>query len=49
MVPVAVVSNIAGIWLVRRTPEVLFYRITNVLVLLIGIDLTRQGVTQLFF
>ena len=36
-----------GVWLVRITPEALFYKITNVLVLLIGIELTRQGVRQL--
>jgi uncharacterized protein len=48
MIPVAVVSNIVGIWLVRRTPEALFYKITNVLVLLIGIELTRQGLMDLF-
>ena len=36
-----------GVWLVRVTPEALFYKITNVLVLLIGIILTYQGVQQL--
>jgi uncharacterized membrane protein YfcA len=47
LVPLAVASNFAGIWLVRVTPEALFYKITNVLVFLIGIELTRQGVLQL--
>lgn len=47
LVPVAVASNMFGIWLVRVTPEALFYRITNVLVLLIGIELTRQGALEL--
>ena len=36
-----------GVWLVRVTPEALFYKITNVLVLLIGIILTYQGLQQL--
>jgi uncharacterized membrane protein YfcA len=47
LIPLAVVSNMLGVWLVRLTPEVLFYKITNVLVLLIGIELTRQGVMGL--
>lgn len=45
--PLAIASNFAGIWLVRVTPEAVFYRITNVLVFLIGCELTRQGVTAL--
>jgi uncharacterized membrane protein YfcA len=47
LIPVAIASNFFGIWLVRVTPEALFYKLTNVLVLLIGIELTRQGVLQL--
>ena len=47
LVPLAVASNFFGVWLVRVTPEALFYKITNVLVLLIGIELTRQGVMTL--
>ena len=47
LIPLAVVSNMLGVWLVRLTPEALFYKITNVLVFLIGIELTRQGVMQL--
>ena len=38
-----------GVWLVRITPEGIFYRITYVLVFLLGLELTRQGVTELFF
>ena len=45
--PLAIASNYVGIWLVRVTPENIFYQITNVLVLLIGLELTRQGVTGL--
>jgi uncharacterized protein len=47
--PLAIASNFAGIWLVRRTPEALFYRITNVLVFALGCELTRQGLTELFW
>jgi uncharacterized membrane protein YfcA len=47
LIPVAVASNVFGIWLVRKTPEALFYKITNLLVFLIGVELTRQGVLQL--
>jgi hypothetical protein len=45
--PLAIASNFLGIWLVRVTPEAMFYQITNVIVFLIGCELTRQGVTQL--
>jgi uncharacterized membrane protein YfcA len=47
LIPVAVASNVLGVWLVRITPEALFYKLTNVLVLLIGIELTRQGALDL--
>ena len=46
-VEVEVVSNAAGIYLVRITPETLFYSLTNVLVFLMGCELTRQGLTEL--
>jgi uncharacterized membrane protein YfcA len=45
--PLAIAANYLGIWLVRVTPENIFYQITNVLVLLIGIELTRQGIMGL--
>jgi uncharacterized membrane protein YfcA len=45
--PLAIASNFLGIYLVRVTPEAMFYRITNVIVLLLGLELTRQGVTAL--
>ena len=38
LIPLAVASNMLGVWLVRVTPEALFYKITNVLVLLIGFE-----------
>ena len=45
--PLAIASNYLGVWLVRVTPEAIFYRITNWLVFLIGCELTRQGVVGL--
>ena len=47
LIPLAMASNMFGVWLVRLTPERLFYKITNGLVLLIGVVLTYQGVVQL--
>jgi uncharacterized membrane protein YfcA len=42
-----VAANYAGIWLVRRTPTELFYRIAYVLMFLISIELMRGGVIEL--
>jgi uncharacterized protein len=47
LLPLAVASNLAGVWLVRRTPATVFYRIVHVLILLIGLELIRNGVTAL--
>jgi hypothetical protein len=43
IIPLAIASNYFGVWLVRVTPEALFYRISYVLVFLLGAELTRQG------
>ncbi|MBN8965108.1 MAG: sulfite exporter TauE/SafE family protein, partial [Rhizobiales bacterium] len=47
LIPLAIASNYLGVWLVRVTPEEAFYKITNVIVLLLGCELTRQGVMGL--
>jgi uncharacterized membrane protein YfcA len=47
LVPLAIASNYFGVWLVRVTPELLFYRISYVLVFLLGLELTRQGAWDL--
>ncbi len=47
LLPLALATNQLGFWLVRRTPQKLFYQITMVLMLLISIELTREGVTDL--
>ncbi len=45
LLPLAVVTNLAGVWLVRRTPVELFYRIAYVLVFLVSLELIRNGLT----
>jgi uncharacterized membrane protein YfcA len=45
--PLAIAANMVGVWLVRVTPEALFYRLTHILVLVLGIELTRQGLFAL--
>jgi uncharacterized membrane protein YfcA len=47
LLPVAVLANFLGIWLVRRTPIGLFYQIAYVLVFLISLELIRSGATTL--
>jgi uncharacterized membrane protein YfcA len=48
LLPLAVLTNFLGIWLVRVTPTELFYLITYVLVLLISIVLLWQGLAPYF-
>ena len=47
LVPLALATNQLGFWLVRRTPQALFYRITMVLMFLISIELVREGALDL--
>jgi uncharacterized membrane protein YfcA len=47
LLPVALIANYAGIWLVRRTPTDLFYRIAYVLMFIIALVLIREGLTEL--
>jgi uncharacterized membrane protein YfcA len=48
LIPMAVVTNCAGIWLVRRTPVQLFYRIAYVLMFLIAVELIRGSIIELW-
>src|SRR6185312_4000610 len=41
LLPVAIVANWTGLWLVRRTPTAMFFRIAYVLMFAIGIELIR--------
>jgi uncharacterized membrane protein YfcA len=43
LLPLAIATNFAGIWLVRRMPTELFYKVAYVLVFLISLELMRQG------
>jgi uncharacterized protein len=47
LLPLAVIANYAGIWLVRRTPTELFFRIAYVLMFLISLELIRSGLTEM--
>jgi uncharacterized protein len=47
LVPVAVIANYAGIWLVRRTPAELFFRIAYLLMFAISVELIRGALMQL--
>ena len=48
LLPLALVANQLGFWLVRRTPQELFYKITLGLMLVIAIELTREGVVEMW-
>lgn len=48
LLPLAVATNFLGIWLVRRTPTELFYRIAYVLMFLISAELMRSGLTSIW-
>jgi hypothetical protein len=43
LLPIAVVANFVGIWMVRSVPTALFYRITYVLLFTLGCALLWQG------
>jgi uncharacterized membrane protein YfcA len=47
LVPLALAANQLGFWLVRRTPQALFYKITLIVMFLIAIALLRAGVLGL--
>ena len=49
LLPVAVASNYLGIWLVRRTPVDLFFRIAYVLMFFIAVELIRSSVLELWW
>ena len=49
LLPVAVAANYVGIWLVRRTPVELFFRIAYVLMFLIAVELIRGSVVDLWW
>jgi uncharacterized membrane protein YfcA len=48
LLPFAIVTNFMGIWLVRRTPTELFYKIAYVLMFVISAELMRSGLTSIW-
>jgi uncharacterized membrane protein YfcA len=47
LLPVAVASNYAGIWMVRKTPAEMFFRIAYFLMFAISVELIRGALAQL--
>jgi len=43
LLPLAIAANVLGFWVVRVTPQALFYRITLILMFLISLELVREG------
>ena len=43
LLPLAILTNVAGVWLVRRTPAEAFYKIIYLLIFLIGLQLIYAG------
>ena len=48
LVPIAILSNYAGIWMIRRTSTEMFYRIAYFLMFCIAIELMRSSLTELW-
>lgn len=49
LMPLAIVTNPFGIWLAKRVPEELFYKIAYVLMFLVSLELIRQGALGVFW
>jgi uncharacterized membrane protein YfcA len=47
LLPLAIASTWAGVWLVRRVPGQAFYRIIYVLLILVGVKLAWDGAARL--
>jgi uncharacterized membrane protein YfcA len=47
LMPVAIASTWAGVWLVRRVPAERFFRVICVLLVAVGARLAWEGATQL--
>ena len=48
LVPIALLANFAGIWMVRRVSTELFYRIAYVLMFIIAVELIRGSAVDLW-
>jgi uncharacterized membrane protein YfcA len=47
--PLAIVTNFAGVWLVRVTPQETFYRIVYVITFVISLELIRSGAMNILY
>jgi uncharacterized membrane protein YfcA len=47
LLPLAIAANAVGFWLVRVTPQELFYRFTYIVMFVISVELVREGVLGL--
>jgi uncharacterized membrane protein YfcA len=47
LLPLAILTNQIGFWVVRITPAALFFRITMIVLFLISLELTRSGITDI--
>ena len=47
LLPIAVLANFAGIWMIKIVPTAQFYRITYILLFILGLALSSQGVIYL--
>jgi uncharacterized membrane protein YfcA len=47
LLPLAIVTNQIGFWVVRITPAAVFVRVTMIILFLISLELTRSGMTDI--
>ena len=47
LLPLAMATNMLGFWVVRITPQELFYKITMALMFVISLELVRSGMTDI--
>lgn len=48
LMPLAIATNLLGIWVAKRIPEALFYRIAYILMFLVSLELMRSGAIAMF-
>ena len=48
LVPIAVLANFLGIWMVRRVSTEMFFRIAYVLMFVIAVELVRSSIVELW-
>jgi uncharacterized membrane protein YfcA len=47
LLPLAIATNVLGFWVVRVTPQEIFYRVTLIMMFLISLELGREGMTEI--